>query len=370
MTSTTERKSFLHNYAGMRKRLLSQLLACLTGVGGGWVANKLGVPLGWMVGAMLATGICAAAGIKVSLPGQLRWLVLAVVGVYLGSTFSPDVLSWLGRSVITLLSMFGIVFLETAIAASILYRALRCNAVTALTACVPGGFSTMVLLAGSHGGDEEVVAVVQLVRMVMVISVISLAARYAIDYDQMEIQHPSEPRELTYAVLLALAGLVVGVVARMPILCLFVPMAAGAFLQLGSFTHLVLPGEPLIFALVVLGTSVGAEWKNLRGKKLLTSLLAGFLLGVFLIGISYVAAVGMHQLLDLEELPLILAFAPGGVAEISLISVALNIEPSFVVLHHLLRVVFILVCLPFIFQAIAAKVKKRRALKKQLTNVI
>lgn len=342
--------------AGLGSKLGYQLLTCVIGTAGGWAGDALGVPLGWMVGAMVATGICAASGLKIMLPPQLRWLVLSVIGVYLGASFSPDVLSWLSRSAITVVVMCAMVALVTLIASVVMVLALKCNAVTAVTSCVPGGFSTMVLLAGEHGGDEKVVAIVQLVRMIMVIGTISLLARFSLETEVVAYEQIIQTRELGYAGALALAGLLIGVLAKMPIMCMFVPMAAGAFLQLGSFTHLILPSEPLAVALVVLGTSVGVQWKNFRGEILLKCLLTGFVLGLFLISVAYGTAVSLAHLLELDLLPTVLALAPGGVAEISLISVALNIEPSFVVLHHLLRVVFILLCLPFVFAAIAKKI--------------
>ena len=47
-----------------------------------------------------------------------------------------------------------------------------------------------------------------------------------------------------------------------------------------------------------------------------------------------------------------LAFAPGGVAEMTLISLALGIDVAFVSTHHLVRVVFMVIVAPLIFHFI------------------
>ena len=44
-----------------------------------------------------------------------------------------------------------------------------------------------------------------------------------------------------------------------------------------------------------------------------------------------------------------LAFAPGGVAEMGLIAVALGVEPAYVILHHLLRIIATITVLPQIY---------------------
>ena len=48
-------------------------------------------------------------------------------------------------------------------------------------------------------------------------------------------------------------------------------------------------------------------------------------------------------------------FAPGGVAEMTLISLALGIDVAFVSTHHLVRVVFMVTAAPLIFHFINKK---------------
>jgi hypothetical protein len=47
-----------------------------------------------------------------------------------------------------------------------------------------------------------------------------------------------------------------------------------------------------------------------------------------------------------------LSFAPGGIHEMVVISVAYNIDPIFVSYHHFLRIFFIIFLIPFILKII------------------
>jgi len=41
--------------------------------------------------------------------------------------------------------------------------------------------------------------------------------------------------------------------------------------------------------------------------------------------------------------PLLLAYSPGGLAEMSLVALALQIEVAFVAAHHIIRILFVMV---------------------------
>jgi uncharacterized membrane protein AbrB (regulator of aidB expression) len=43
----------------------------------------------------------------------------------------------------------------------------------------------------------------------------------------------------------------------------------------------------------------------------------------------------------------LLALAPGGIGEMAILAVALNIDPVFVAFHHLLRMVTLMIIAPF-----------------------
>jgi uncharacterized membrane protein AbrB (regulator of aidB expression) len=58
----------------------------------------------------------------------------------------------------------------------------------------------------------------------------------------------------------------------------------------------------------------------------------------------------VHVLTDLPFASLILAFSPGGLAEMSLIALALDIDPAFVATHHVVRIFLVVVLAPIAFR--------------------
>ena len=334
----------------IRKRW-HMVVALICGSGGGWLATQLGLPLGWMIGAMLAVGTLSWVGVNVRIPGVLRWLVLAVIGTYLGASFTSDFIDWLPRSIVTVVVMCITVTVEVALATWLLRRVLHCNFITAYTACMPGGFSTMLIIAREHGGDEEIVSLVQLVRMVCVIVTITMLAWY-LGIDGGGVRPTDQPEFSTADLLLAcsfmLVGLGIAILLRLPIFCMLIPMLIGAMLQVFGLHSLSLPPEPLALALVVLGSAVGSRWGSLRSDRVWICLVAGFVLAAFLIGISAATAWFIAKVMNLDLLAVVLALAPGGISEISLMAVTLGIDPSFVGLHHMFRVAFIFLTVPLI----------------------
>lgn len=345
--------------AGLPQKALALLFAFV----GGWGADLAGVPLGWMIGSMFTIGVLSVAGLEFKVPGLVRWTVLAVLGVYLGASFSPEVIRWLPRAGVSVVGMFITVMVEVAIATFVMMRVMRCSFITSYAACMPGGFSSMTLIAQEHGGDVEVVSIVQLVRVVVVLSAISLAARYFGVETQGSVasgDYAVNVDDLLLALSVTLVGLGTGIFFKIPVFCMLCPMLIAAVSQTFGFTDLSLPEGPLAVALAILGAAVGAHWGNLRSKRVLGLLLCGLVLAVFLLAFSAGAAWLVARTIFLDLAPTLLAYSPGGVSEISLIAVALDIEPALVGMHHVLRVLFIFLTLPVVLHVVETRIRMAR----------
>ena len=337
-------------FVALARKKWAMLLSVGTGGLGGWALNALNVPLGWLIGSMLATGALALMGLRPRMPGVLRWMVMAVIGVYLGAAFSPEVLNLFPRSVVSIIVMLLVVTVEVFFAAWLFTKIMRCNAITAYAACMPGGFSTMLLIAQEHGGDPEVVSLVQLVRVIVVIFSIMVIA-YLLGVDLTEAREQAVPNQYdleTYGLAFAvfLVGLGTGIMLKMPIVCMVLPAVLVASLQVAEVSELHLHTEPLSIALVFLGASIGSRWGSLKAERVFSCVFAGLLLAIFLVGFSLLSAWVVSDTLFIELVPTIMAYSPGGVAEISLIALALDIDPAFVGMHHIVRIFYILLMMP------------------------
>ena len=72
--------------------VLHTLRTLALGTVGGACGYMLGLPLGWLLGAMALTMALAIAGVRVSASPKPRAAMIAVVGLMVGSAFKPEVL--------------------------------------------------------------------------------------------------------------------------------------------------------------------------------------------------------------------------------------------------------------------------------------
>ena len=72
------------------------------GAVGGWIAFQFKLPLAWMIGAMLATTVAALLGAPIRMVGGLRTIMVAVLGVLLGSSFEPAMIERLASWTLSL----------------------------------------------------------------------------------------------------------------------------------------------------------------------------------------------------------------------------------------------------------------------------
>ena len=149
---------------------LARRAAELTGVvaaavaGGGALAS-LGVPAGWLSGAMLGVGALAAAGRATPLPTAVRQLAILSTGVGMGSGLTPSTLHTLARYPISLLLMAVAIAAMTAASYLVLVRAPGFSRRTALYSAIPGALSYVFIVAEPSGADMPRLAVIQVFRI-------------------------------------------------------------------------------------------------------------------------------------------------------------------------------------------------------------
>ena len=168
---------------------------------------------------------------------------------------------------------------------------------------------------------------------------------------------PAPPGDATEVIsvrdaLILAAGSAVGIWAAsragIPLAHMIAPLAIGAALRLGGVVDGVLPEILVEAALIVVGASIGGRFAGANVAALMR--LAGWTLAATaaMAAASVLFAVFVAWTTGAPFLVGLLAYAPGGVAEMTLIAIALELDPSFVAAHHLARIAFILLMLPIV----------------------
>ncbi|WP_142848835.1 AbrB family transcriptional regulator [Telmatospirillum sp. J64-1] len=339
---------------------LRLMLSLALGLAGGWVAYQLHLPLPWLLGALAVTMLPSMAGVKLRGPKRLRSGVLAVIGLFLGGGFTPEIIDQLGLWLVSLGGMLAATVVMGAFGVWYSHRIAGFDRATAWAAGLPGGLSAMTVLAPSLGADVRLVALTHGMRLVTVLVGVPLAVDLVLGIDLAEGNLPepwaaSPETGLTLVEMAFFAGcLVLGVplarLLRFPTPSFTGPMALSAVLHITGTLHAMPPSWLLVIAQVVIGVSVGVGFKGFPFLRLVRTLItaAGQSVGFLVIGIA--SAVLMHEVTGLPLAPMMLAYVPGGAAEMGIVALALGLDPAFVAVHHLSRLVIILMCMPLLIQ--------------------
>jgi len=146
------------------------LFALFLGGIGGYTANYIGIPVGGLLGAMIVIGFLKSFGVRLKeLP---KWLIIGtqiVLGGYLGTTFSPEMVSTLQNLLIPILFFSIFVVLNGILVGIIFYRILKWDLATALLATAAGGVSLMTLTAIEVNADPIRVSILHTIRLTIIL---------------------------------------------------------------------------------------------------------------------------------------------------------------------------------------------------------
>jgi membrane AbrB-like protein len=334
-------------------------LALGIGTAGGLAFHLMHLPLPWMLGALFTTMVAAVARAPVVAPARLRPAVVAVIGVLLGSRFTPDVLGQMGAWVGTLAILMGYV---VAVALTIVpfYRYFgKLDWTTAYFAGMPGGLSEMIEMGEAAGGKAAPIILAHSLRVALTIAVIAFWFRI-VQGLQVGLPTVSAPTALSWAdaaLLLACAigGSWLGVRLRLTAPTLLGPMLLSAGLHLSGLTESTPPTLLVNVAQVILGTVLGCRFHEIDRASFLRAGILSTAATLLTLLLALVAGQMMRALTGVEVDQALLALAPGGLTEMGLIAIAIHADVAFVALHHVVRILFILMVAPFVFRVAAGR---------------
>ncbi len=327
-------------------------LALLLGAIGGGVAQALHLPLGMLLGSMVAVGAVAIAGwrpfgVAVAVPEPLRYFFVPVIGVSIGGAFTPEVLRdalvwW--PSLLALL-----VYLPLALGTGfvIYHRLGGVPKVTAFFGAVPGGLIETVVLGEASGADPRMLTLLQFLRLILCIILVPLGFTFATGHavgsaSGVQMAGAAVPIGWVDAGVLALAavlGVGLGRRLRFPAAIMTGPILLSALAHLAGLTQTTPPAWTILLTQMIVGTSLGARFAGLPRGTLGRALWLAGLNGLVTLSLAMVFAVALAGWVEEPVQAVFLAFAPGGVAEMSLIALSLQMSVVYVTAHHLARII-------------------------------
>jgi hypothetical protein len=324
---------------------LNPLLAVALCAAAGATFAWLRLPLPWMIGPLLAMAACNFAGVGLRAPRGGRALGQIVIGTALGLYFTPAV----GREVVAhwpllLLAAAVAVFLGV-LGGWMLSRIGGIDATTAFFASVPGGATEMTLLGERFRARPDRVALAQSLRILVVVIVVPFALTYSGAHGSDMFRPAAVPLRWHGLVMLLAIGATAGLVldrAHMPNAFMFGPLGAAIAMTLGEVQLSSLPTMMTNAGQVLLGCALGARFER-RSLESAPRYVAGVLVSVLAcIAVAALIAAAAAMAAGLPAPSLILAMAPGGIAEMCITAKVLQLGVPLVTAAHVARVLVLI----------------------------
>lgn len=325
---------------------------------GGALFFYAALPLPWMLGAAFATTVAALSGVPVAIPPRLRNLMFVVLGVLLGSSFTPDLLATADRWLVSLAGIVVYVVVVAGLVATMLRRVAGYDLVTAYFSGTPGGLAEMTLVGGAMGGDARTIALVHALRIVVIVFAVAFGFQLLAGYvpEQRAAQYVAfaavPPTDFVILVACGVVGALIALWLRLPAGQLLGPMLVSGAVHLAGLTETAPPSVLVATAQVVVGGAIGCRFVGTSIWQVVRSLTAALGGSVLMLAATVGFAAALAPLAGLSFAALVLAFAPGGLAEMAVIALALGIDTALVSTHNVFRLLVIVVLAPIVFRLV------------------
>ena len=335
---------------GIAPRVLLATFAL--GAAGGGLFTLAGVPLGMLLGSLLAVAVAAAAGVRFfgqvpAVPQGWRLVLMPVIGVAIGAGFPVDFLEQAARWWLTLLALVVFVPLAHLIGWGVYRHIGRVEPRTAYFAAMPGGFFEALEMGERAGADMALLVALQFLRLILCIICIPIA--FALLTGQlvgsgggMDWPGAGEPLLAWDMMVLGLAGLGgwwLAAQLRLPAAVLSGPLLLSGLAHVTGLTAAAPPEWMILFTQWVVGTALGSRFAGFGPRLLWLALRLSALSVVLMMVLAVAIAMLLAGPAGEAKLAVVLAFAPGGITEMSLVALSLQMSAVYVTMHHLLRIV-------------------------------
>ena len=344
MSASSRAVSFLSRstrFHALARFVLALLIASL----GGAVFAYLGLPLPFILGAMIFCLFATLFKVPVATPKVVRPPMSAVIGVMLGSGFTPDIVTSIGNWIVPIIGLALFLVTSAAVCVTFYRKVAGYDPTTAYFAGMPGGLMEMTLLGESYGADTRRIALAHSARILIVVFTLPFLVQQLSGQDisrsPLAASAPFALESVLWLVGTAIIGVGLGHVLKLPARVLLGPMAVSALVHASGITSFKPPAEIVMIAQIVLGASIGCRFAGITARELGRVLVLAAGATTLLLAITLGFAYAVAPLAPFSPIDLMLAYSPGGLAEMGLIALALHTDVAFVAGHHIVRVVMV-----------------------------
>ncbi len=312
-----------------------------------------GLPLPLLLGPMAGCLVFALSGARMAGMGVAGVFMRTFLGVAIGASITPEVLGQVPGMAASL-AVIPVLVVATGLPGYVFFRRVAgFDPPTAFYSAMPGGLQDMLVFGEEAGGDPRALSLVHATRVLVIVTAAPFVLTLAYDLDLT--RPPGEPAsaiplwEIAVMTAAGVAGWKIGERVGLFGASILGPLILTALLSLAGVIEHRPPAEIIWAAQFFIGIAVGAKYAGITARELRRDVTAGLGYAVILALVSLTIVEIVLQFSPAEPLEVLLAFLPGGQAEMVIIAILAGADLAFVVTHHLLRIMVVILLAPIVF---------------------
>ena len=327
--------------------LLTTYLIAATGVAAFYA---LGLPLPWLLGPIIACLIAALVGVPMRSIYIVNEAMRTILGVTVGATFTIALLISMMGMWSTLLLIPLMIICIGLVGVPYFQRIWKFDFATSYYGAMPGGLQDMLVFGEEAGGNVRSLSLIHATRVLVIVMALPFILQGFWDADLTK--PPGAPAstvpisQMAIMVACALIGWQGAKAIGMFGASILGPLIVAAIAALAGILTLRPPVEAIWAAQFFIGMTVGTKYQGITLAEVRRDLVAALGFCVILIVLTFLFAEIVLTLNLAPPLETILAFAPGGQAELTILAIIVGADMAFVIAHHVLRIFVVILGAP------------------------
>ena len=333
--------------------------AWVMGLAGVWVFHIADLPLPWLLGPIFTCLVAALAGAPLGGISPLNDGMRTVLGVAVGATMTPAVLATIPGMWPTLMLVPVMVICIGVIGVPYFQKVCGYDFPTAYYSAMPGGLQDMLAFGEEAGGNVRSMSLIHATRVLIIVVALPFILR---GFWDVEIENPpGDPitdmpaPQLALMVFCALFGWWAALKIGMFGAAILGPVIIAAIATIVGFLHVRPPAEAIWAAQFFIGVSIGAKYAGITMREVRKDLAAGFGFCALVILLTVVFVETIYGLGLAPGREALLAFVPGGQAELTVLALIVGADVAFVVTHHVFRMCVVILGAPVALRIIGSR---------------
>ena len=335
--------------------LLRTYAIALLGVG---AFTLFSLPLPWLLGPITACLFAALSGLTMTGQPRINAAMRTILGVAVGATFTPALMLEMAGMWPTLLLIPVMIAAIGLCGVPYFHRIWGFDFPTSYYATMPGGLQDMLVFGEEAGGNVRTLSLIHATRVLVIVMILPFLLQmiWQVDLDQP----PGVPAVTLpvseMLIMVGCAGLGWWLAARVGMFgaSILGPMIVTGAAAVAGLLHHRPPAEAIWAAQFFIGMSVGIKYAGITLQEVRRDLVAGLGFCVILILLAFVFSEMIIWFDMAPPMETILAFSPGGQAEMAILALIVGADLAFVVAHHVLRIIVVILGAPIFARIFAS----------------